>query len=296
MSPDKIDQVMSGIKEKVIMQIERRKCIALVGMFCLLAFLAFNQTIDKIGETYINESFKRSLASFAIARSINGVISVAQGTEVAVQPAGLGVNFTPGQILDPINDLIERFSWAMLAAGSSLGVQKVLLEISAWKGISILLCLVSVIFCYKNVTRSDNAMSGFTMRFFVLLLFLRFAMPVSALANEGIYRLFLDTSYQQANKTLIETQERLGKINQEWSNSGKEKEPSLIDRAQQWFDQKTDQLSYSNQVEAFREAAKNATESAINMIVVFLMQTLILPLLFMWILVKLTKCVFIHNH
>ena len=70
--------------------------------------------------------------TFAIARTLDGVISVAQGTEVAVEPGGVGVNFALGQALDPINDLVERFSAAMLVATSSLALQNVLLRISEW--------------------------------------------------------------------------------------------------------------------------------------------------------------------
>lgn len=47
---------------------------------------------------------------------------MAQGTEVAVEPAGVGVIFTPGQILDPVNDLLEQFSNLMLAASVAFGI------------------------------------------------------------------------------------------------------------------------------------------------------------------------------
>ena len=82
--------------------------------------LALLQDTDEVSQSYIDSAFKRALLAFAIARGLNGVISVAQGTEIAIQPAGVGVNFTPGEILDPINDLVERFSWIMMLATSSL--------------------------------------------------------------------------------------------------------------------------------------------------------------------------------
>jgi hypothetical protein len=66
---------------------------------------------------------------FAVARTLNGVISAAQGTEVALEPGGVGVVLSVGEILDPINDLIERFSAVMLIAASSLGLQALLLNI-----------------------------------------------------------------------------------------------------------------------------------------------------------------------
>ncbi|MCB1944024.1 MAG: hypothetical protein KDI53_18575, partial [Candidatus Accumulibacter sp.] len=82
---------------------------------------------------------KRALVSFATARALNAVISVAQGTEVSMQPAGMGVVLTPGQLLDPVNDLVEQFSHLMLAASVAFGVQKVLISIGAYWVISLLL-------------------------------------------------------------------------------------------------------------------------------------------------------------
>ena len=106
--------------------------IAAVGVALALTGLA-----DDTSGEYADEAFKRALVTFAIARGLNGVISVAQGTEVAVEPGGVGVNFTVGQILDPINDLVEQFSSVMLVAASSLGLQNVLLGMSGWWGINL---------------------------------------------------------------------------------------------------------------------------------------------------------------
>ena len=82
-----------------------------------------------VGDDRLEQAFSRALIGYAIARGLNGAISVAQGTEVAVQPAGIGLNFAPGEILDPINDLVERFSWIMMLAASS---RLVAASCSAW--------------------------------------------------------------------------------------------------------------------------------------------------------------------
>ena len=68
------------------------------------------------------------MIAFGLARALNGAISVIQGTELELHPAGVGVSFAPGQLIDPINDLVERFSWLMLASSTSLGVQKILMS------------------------------------------------------------------------------------------------------------------------------------------------------------------------
>ena len=65
--------------------------------------------------------------------------SVIQDTEIAFSPAGVGVTLAVGEILDPINDLIERFSFVMLVSTASLGIQKILLEVGIWFGFRLLL-------------------------------------------------------------------------------------------------------------------------------------------------------------
>ena len=74
---------------------------------------------------------ERALVTFALTRTLNGVISVAQGTQLAFQPAGVGVVISAGEILDPLNDLVEQFSWLTLLAATSLGVQIMLAEMFA---------------------------------------------------------------------------------------------------------------------------------------------------------------------
>ncbi len=98
----------------------------------LAAVLSVTPFMDQRAAADYEQLFQRAFVTFALARTINGVISVVQGTEIALQPAGVGVTLTPGEILDPVNDLVERFSWIMMGATISLGVQNVLLDISAW--------------------------------------------------------------------------------------------------------------------------------------------------------------------
>ena len=67
----------------------------------IAAIVAVTGIADDVSRQQAEQGLKRALATFAIARTLNGVISVAQGTELAVEPGGVGVIMTPGQILDP---------------------------------------------------------------------------------------------------------------------------------------------------------------------------------------------------
>jgi len=71
------------------------------------------------GQSRLNDAGNRAIATFAVARTLNGIISVIQELQVG---ASLGISKTPqpGQNLDPLNDPAERFSIAALIAATLL--------------------------------------------------------------------------------------------------------------------------------------------------------------------------------
>jgi len=258
----------------------------------LLVFSAYTGLVDAVGREYTDKGFKRALVTFAIARSLNGVISVAQGTEVALQPAGIGINFTPGQILDPINDLIERFSWIMLASSTSLGMQKLLLTIFSSASFNL---LISVTLALWVVTLwwprlSASPIQPLIYRAAVLLLVVRFAIPLIAVGSELLFHTFLDEQYQSSTHSIEATTSEIGQINQRSSDRAPAGgEISLMERAQRLYDNTAASLDVEGYIERYKKAAADASEHAINLIVIFLLQTVLVPLLFLWTLVRLYK-------
>src|SRR5690349_11898669 len=87
----------------------------LLAAAAAIVALAWLKPLDHGAETHVKAGLARALATYAVARTINGVVSVAQETGVAVQPGGVGMTFAPGQLLDPLNDLVEQVSSVMLA-------------------------------------------------------------------------------------------------------------------------------------------------------------------------------------
>ena len=94
----------------------------------LAVMLLFSSLADfrQAGEGHLQEAANRALAAFAVARAINGVISVIQEAEIGASSVFVNASIQPGQILDPLNDLIERFSLAALVAATLLWSLKVL--------------------------------------------------------------------------------------------------------------------------------------------------------------------------
>lgn len=274
------------------------------GLIIGLVLLGVVDVLDTAGVESVDAAFKRALLGFALARGLNGVISVAQGTEFSIAPAGVGVNLSPGEILDPINDLVERFSWIMLLASSALGVQKVLLLVSGWYGFSVLLVLCgALLIALKWLPGRSNLLSvqqavplsRVLSQVFVIVLLLRFAMPLVALGNEWAYQNFLSQQYTEASSGLSAAQSDIGDINAatteavatDTQNDTDQATPSFIDRAKAVVNVAKNQIDLNQRLEDYRLAAESVSENAIALIVVFILQTIVFPLLFLWIIYRL---------
>jgi len=256
------------------------------GVFIALIFIASTRYADNYAKNYSEQAISRSLVAFAVARGMNGVISVAQGTEVALHPAGLGLNFAPGQVLDPVNDLLEQFSWVMLACASTLGIQKVLLAISATPMISIIFCGL-LLFWLARLWLPPLARfnAGILLNITLILLFMRFSVLVSAIASEGLYTLYLSEQYQSASARLNGSSIALESLNQELTDKQKlsdGREPGLFDKAKQFFGNGGFTLEYQKTIERLRNQAEQLADSAIDLIVVFVIQSIIFPLFTLW--------------
>lgn len=268
-----------------------RWLITLTAM--LLMLLAVRGPVDDIGRAYTEEGFKRALISFGVARALNGVISVAQGTEVAVEPVGIGLTFTPGQILDPVNDLVERFSWVMLASGTALGMQRVLLQVTAWPwftmftGLTVLAALT--LLWWRGPTPALLRRVAYTLA--LMLIILRFSVPLLAIANEGLYRFFLEPQYRESQLQLEQAAQAIQRLNQETRDLVPEEsgDLSLLDGARRMVKSVADGVQIEARIEAFKRSVENVSEHAIQLIVVFLLQTIVFPLLFLWLILHLLK-------
>jgi len=259
-----------------------------------IIFLSYSNILDSVAENYTEAGIERSLITFALSRSLNGVISVAQGTEVALSPAGVGLTFAPGQILDPVNDLIERFSWVVMVSGASLGIQRLFLEITSSIFVNVVLSFLAI-FYLLNLWGS---LSKFNVKFIpvslvnkslVLLIFIRFSVPVIALLNEGLYLSYLQPQYSEAQSQLQNASVQIKQINESSRKSADVDDDSLLNQVEQWMDRTKQSLDIENQMNSLKQAASDMSHQVVNLIVVFVVQTIIFPLLFLWLMIQGAK-------
>ncbi len=243
----------------------------------LLVLSAQNNGINKQGEKLINQSFEESIALYATVRVLNGVISVAQGTEISPP----GVTITIGEILDPINDLVERFSVLVLLSVASLGVQKIILSMmSADVFFYILFGCLGVANVLYWVSKEFRY--GYIYKLTALVVFLNFAVPLMSIANDIAYNHFVKQHYDI--KTLNDN------LNTNTINIQKSKEAQQI--KQRSFVQKLtntikDTISlrfYRDKVAKYKKFAKDSTKYIIDLFIVFVFKTILFPLIFLFLL------------
>ena len=288
--------------EQASLRIEALRRGLLLALLAVAAACAWLKPLDEMAGAQAQAGFKRAVASFATARALNALISVVQGTELSVQPLGVGVTLTPGQMLDPLNDLVERFADLMLMASVAFGVQLLLLEMGVHWGMSLALTLVALAWAWQywhgsgdpstprlaaaetdegsGATPAPNSWlrslrsprrespPALLTRVLMALLLLRFIVPLAGMASEVVYRGFMQQQYAAGQRGIEQAAQTLG----------------TLSSAEGAADKKWWQLD--RHIKALGDTIDQAVEHAIRLIVVFLLQTLILPLVVFWILLR----------
>ena len=281
--------------------------LALVVLFIVLSW---SKDISAMANSQVDAGLKRSLVSFASARALNAVISVVQGTEVVVQPLGVGITLTLGQVLDPINDLVEQFSSVMLVASVAFGVQKLLLSIaSTW----VISTVVTVLALGWAGLYWFNKAPDWLSRLLVVVVFLRLVMPVTLIGSALVFDRFSATDYRTSLLALDQTGAALKALNAEPAAVPKtkphaplaapEEKKGLFSGAMDALNGAKDSVlaakdkvtgaldASANAVQAkfenIRTLAEGAAERMITLIVVFLMQTIVVPIILLFVLYRL---------
>lgn len=262
---------------------ESRKQLALrfvvVILLAVMVACAWLSSFDRKANEQVDAGLKRATATYATARLLNGAISVVQGTEISAAPVGVGMTFTPGQILDPLNDLIEQFSQVMLVAMVAFGVEKVLLTAGAAPVISSTLFLVAA--AWATFYLLGMSFPRWLGRLLMALLVTRFAMPVALIGTDAVFQRFMASDYHESQQVLQAVQgeaSQLGTI----SPGSADKQQGLWDR----FKSTTvDAFSEAqSRLESLKLTAEKAVERVIKLIVIFVLETIVLPILFIWLL------------
>ena len=269
--------------------------IAVTALLLAVATINFTATLDRKAEAPINDAFERALITYAVVRGINAVVSVIQGTEIAIEPAGVGVILTPGEMFDPVNDLIERFSLIVLIASTSLGAQKILVGIGATVliQVAVAVALSILLAALWRPRLLAGRWGALLLRVSLLLIMLRFLIPTTVLLNDIVYQHYLDQQYTESYTKLEQTREDIKTLqNAEADPLPKQTEGGILDQIGRLYDRTAQRINVDARLAEYEQRLSNASEQIIDLIVVFVLQTLIFPALLLWLGLKVITLVF----
>src|SRR5690554_6117340 len=295
----------------------KRRALAIVAVLAVVA-VSWLGVIDRYSKDYVNSATVQALTAFATARMLNAGISVAKSLEVSIPVVG-GVAVQPFQVLDPINDLVEQYSTIMQVAIASLVTQKILIEIVASELFKILLTLAGLVLIISFFIKGGSY-SGLFMKAFALAGLVRFLFALVVLLNGIIDQGFVDQKTVENMQSVQVTAEQVQSTTQpnkgvasssttgpyipSYSsnpsspnspnsyglNSAREsaREHTKEKRSDEsgWLDSVRQKLKSATDFGALADKLENTIISILNLMAIFLLKTLILPLVFLLLLLR----------
>ena len=253
--------------------------------------------LDDNTDTYFREAITKGGIAYATCRVINASVSIAKDSSLQLEPAGVGISLAVGQVLDPIDDMTERLSDVLVTAITSLGVQKLVYEISVSivppiLAVFLLVASVLLFFEFDRLKFFQRTI----MRFVLLIVIARFCLPVSSLANEFLNNHFFNERISAANTQLSVGSAELNRL-KDLSLPEIDGVLGTIENSAAFLKRKAIELNNAlvSTVSNMGNLIENLLKLTFLYVGIFLIQVLVLPLLAFLFLIKAINTLFSLN-
>jgi len=240
-------------------------------LIVVLVALSSTRVLDDYVDDYTNESISNAALTYASARGINALVSVLQSTEVE---AGVIVSgsMTIGEVLDPLNDLIERFSSVMTWVLASLAAQKLLLLFASHVLFLYLVAVLGVTALLLIYFGRSGAQS-LVFRCFLVVVFVRFSLGLAVALNSAADGLLLDQQLRENDQQMAQFQSSIMQLDSAAVADGGDIRDSVVDF---WSSLSLDQL---------KQKISRGIENFINLVAIYVLKTILFPLGFFYMLI-----------
>lgn len=191
----------------------QQRMLIIIGIV-LLVLLSWTGVIDRHSAAYVDGALLQTSVAFAVARSLNAVISVLQSIDVQMVVVG----FSPGEMLDPFNDMVEQFGTLMQFALGSLILQKILLVLVSDLFFRVLLAAVGVLLIASLFT-NHSRLIAVLLKTFIFMVFLRFSVVLMVVLSGWVDQVFLEEQLRRDVTVLEGLPASIDVMNQQ-TNSG----------------------------------------------------------------------------
>jgi hypothetical protein len=273
----------------------------------LCALLSFTPWLDSHADSAIGSALSSTLKLFASVRGVDAIVSAAEGTELSIAPVGVGVTLAPGELVEPLDDLIERLGDVLIWVLTLLGVEQLslgLLGAGSVRLISGMIFLTAAVFI---IWHPGRRLPHKIRTFLVLLLLLRIGLPVAAISSEALAQHVVDARSASAEAALISVSQQIQQ-DQEAQNAQLESQApatgvtpeqnlveklgAAVDDLGRAMDEMRNSLDLQTSMEELSQRLETAVNHVVDLLALVTLRALLFPALFLfsgWLLMRIIE-------
>lgn len=301
----------------------KQKVLAIV-LAVILSVISFSSVLDRLGEEATGELLLKATAVYAVTRGVMAAINMASEVELGVSIVVAEGTVKPFKFLTPINDFLERFSEILLLSITSLGILKLLTFMFGSTAVSTLysaVLIACVVLFWLNPPK--NGLRKYApFRIFMMATAIRFSFVLIVGMNFLVHHMFLDDRQEETVSALQDRAKAVDVVTNEvvtlaphniadaaddddvsvegdtsetswkfWQKSSGTVPAEPAQRVEEpgFFSRIGGALNPTRLVSSLKEKAGAVVDSVIDASVLFLLQGLVIPLIFIGIVLAAIK-------
>lgn len=247
--------------------------------------------LDRHADQYFNDAIQKAGLAYATTRVLNASVSVIKNSELRLEPGGVGLTIAAGQVVDPIDDMTERLSDVLVTAIASLGIQRLLYQMSVSLvpyGLAAAFVALSTLFWIERWP--SGMLREYILGATALIIVARLFLPASALVNDFLYQNFFSDDIAAARKNLTLASRELDKLTEiqmpEISGIAGTIKNTTVFLKSKTIEFKDSVIAITNNMGGIVSSLLQLTWLYVG---IFFVQVIALPIGVFWLLVKITN-------
>lgn len=266
-------------------------------LLLLCAVLAGSPWLDKPADSALSNALSSTLVLFASVRGVDAVISAVAGTELSMTPAGVGMTLAPGELLDPVNDLVEQLGELLMLVLTLLGLEKLALALlgSFWMRMltaTLLATAAGVLWLRPTLSWSRGV-----RKLVLMLVMIRVLLPLAAIGGELIARHVVDTRAGNAESALVLMSQNItAEQNQNTApvdtTADPQQQPGFFDRIGEAVQSVSNSLDVQARMERLSQQLESGVNHLVDLLALVTLRAVLFPALFLfacWLLLRVAE-------
>ncbi len=246
-------------------------------LLLLCAVLAGSPWLDKPADSALSNALSSTLVLFASVRGVDAVVSAVAGTELSMTPAGVGMTLAPGELLDPVNDLVEQLG------------ELLMLVLTA----SLLATAATVLWLRPTLSWSRGV-----RKLVLMLVMIRVLLPLAAIGGELIARHVVDSRASDAESALVLMSQNItAEQNQTTATTDDaaddpQQQPGFFDRIGEAVQSVSNSLDVQARMERLSQQLESGVNHLVDLLALVTLRAVLFPALFLfacWLLMRVAE-------